>query len=70
MRLDHKNDFMNQGHRLAEHARQSKTQPRETQPTETWHKTQQLNPMITMIPTWTSLTLTKATAKDEAMEKH
>ena len=66
MRLDHKNDFMNQGHRQVEH----KTQPRETQLIETWHKTQQLNPMITMIPTWTSLTLTKATAKDEAMEKH
>ena len=54
--LDH-----HQGHRQGEH---------ETQPTETWHKTQQLNPTITMIPTWTSLTLTKATAKDEAMEKH
>ena len=70
MRLDHKNDSMNQGHRLAEHARQSKTQPRENLPFETWHKTQQHNPMITTILTWTSLTLTKATAKDEAMEKH
>ena len=70
MRLDHKNDSMNQGHRLAEHARQSKTQPRENLPIETWHETQQHNPTIATITTWTSLTLTKATAKDEAMEKH